>query len=241
MENQIQPNISQPIVQPVEPTIQSPVRSSTNWSKIILFTLLGLIVVAGLILAGIQIGKDQGTNEQPIIVQPTIFPTQVISNPTTILTPSGPTTIPTLPAIVTPTVNPTANWKTYTNSSLGFELKYPPSIQIESESNDQYNKAVIFKGGNVHFEVMLRKNSGNITLDNYYFMDAPISRKTTLAGLLANIYEVPNGYCDGPSCSEPYAAIVTEKDLDLYHISFFGDIQFSEVENQILSTFKFLE
>ncbi len=133
----------------------------------------------------------------------------------------------------------TANWKTYKNSVLGFELKYPPTVQVDKELNDQYNRVIIFKGENLHFEVMLRKNPGNITLDKYYFMDSPIKRKTTLAGNSANVYEMPQGYCDGPGCSEPYIAIVTEKGPDLYHLSFFGDIQLSEVENQILSTFKF--
>ena len=70
-------------------------------------------------------------------------------------------------------------------------------------------------------------------------MDAPISRTTTLAGVSANVYEMPNGYCDGPGCSAPYIAIVTVNGPDLYHISFFGDTKLSDTENQILSSFKF--
>lgn len=131
-----------------------------------------------------------------------------------------------------------ANWKTYKNTALGFELEYPPTAKIDREMNDQYNRATIFKGGNLYFEVMLRK-ADKIDLDNYYYMDSPITRKTTLAGVDANVYELPNGYCDGPSCSEPYISVVTKKGSDLYHFSFFGDILLSETERQILSTFKF--
>lgn len=152
-----------------------------------------------------------------------------------------PTTVEPTPPPAGGPIDETANWKTYANTKLGFELKYPPSVQIDKELNDQYNRATLFKGDNLNFEVMLRKNPGNITLDNYYYMDTQIKQKTTLAGNLANVYEMPNGYCDGPSCSEPSLTIVTENGLDLYHIEFYGDAKLSVVENQILSTFKFTD
>ena len=150
------------------------------------------------------------------------------------------TPIPTLQVLIPP-ADPTANWKTYKNSSLGFELKYPPSVQIDKEMDDQYNRAALFKGGNLSFEVELRKIPEDFILDNYFFMDSPIKQKTILAGIPANVYEMPNGYCDGPSCSDPYIAIVAKKDSDLYAIIFYGDTQLSDDENQVLSTFKFME
>jgi hypothetical protein len=150
-------------------------------------------------------------------------------------------TVTKVPDSVTPTANPITDWKTYSNTALGFEIKYPSTVLIEKELNDQNNRVTIFKGGNLNFEVMLRKNPDNISLDKYYFMDAPIKEKTIMGGISANFYEMPTGYCDGPSCSEPFIAVVTEKGSDLYHLTFFGDIKLSEVENQILSTFKFTD
>lgn len=109
MENEIQPDVS-----PVQPLPQTPsvIPPSTNWSKILLFTILGLIIVAGSLFAGVQIGKNQTPNQQPIAVQPTASPTQIVANPTALPT-------------ANPTINPTTNWKTYTNSTYKFLIKYP--------------------------------------------------------------------------------------------------------------------
>jgi hypothetical protein len=46
------------------------------------------------------------------------------------------------------TADPTANWKTYTNSEYGFQIKYPDSYQIVSD-NYGWPKAIfmLYKGG----------------------------------------------------------------------------------------------
>ena len=135
--------------------------------------------------------------------------------------------------------DPTANWKIYVNKSLGFEVMYPPLVQIDKELNDQYNRLTIFKGDGLNFEVRLREKPKEISLDNYYYMDSPIARKIALLNGSVNVYEMPNGYCDGPECSKPFTAVVTQNDSNLYHISFFGDAELSDIENRILSTFRF--
>lgn len=66
MDNQIQPNIP-----PIQPMPQTPITPSANWSKILLFILLGLIVFAGSVFIGIQIGRSQIFNQPPITIQPT--------------------------------------------------------------------------------------------------------------------------------------------------------------------------
>ncbi len=72
MENEVQPNI--PPVQPV-PHAPPVAPSPTNLSKIVLSAVFGLVVVAGLVYFGIQIGKNQTASRQPITVQPTAIPT----------------------------------------------------------------------------------------------------------------------------------------------------------------------
>lgn len=106
MENEIQPSVP-----PVQPMPQAPtsVPSHTNWLKILLFVLLGIIIIAGSIFVGIQIGKNQTIDQQPVVKQPTI------------------------PLIQTK-VNPTADWQTYTK--LGYEIKYPQSSVVTEFSLD---------------------------------------------------------------------------------------------------------
>ena len=60
MENEIQPNVP----------------SHTNWQKVLLFILLGLVVIAGSVFVVIRIGKSQTTNQQPTTEQLTNIPTQ---------------------------------------------------------------------------------------------------------------------------------------------------------------------
>lgn len=134
-----------------------------------------------------------------------------------------------------------ADWETYENSSLGFKIKYPPSIEVEKEFDDANNRATSFSGENLKFEVMLRSKNSGISLDSYFYMDSPVSRKINLLGKSASVYELADGYCDGPGCSEPSITVVTENDLELFHISFFGDAELSKLEQQVLGTFEFID
>lgn len=127
MDNQIQPNIP-----PLQPQTQILVPPSTNWLKILLLAILGLIVVAGSVFVGIQIGKNQTPNQQPIVVQPTIIPTQTVGNPTT------------APVIPSPATNPVTKWKIYTNETYGFSIDYPDLIIID-EKNQNGTLSVFFR------------------------------------------------------------------------------------------------
>lgn len=121
-------NVIQPSIQPVQPLLRTPASiptsSPSNWSKIILFSTLGLIIIVGLLLIGVQIGKSQITNQHSIVAQPTILPTQTTINPAIIPTQTdSPTTFPS--TATTSANNSTTNWKTYTNNLLKYSIKYP--------------------------------------------------------------------------------------------------------------------
>ncbi|MDZ7586751.1 MAG: hypothetical protein U0946_03260 [Patescibacteria group bacterium] len=131
------------------------------------------------------------------------------------------------------------NMEVYQNTALGFMIRYPSGIQVIKELNDQYNRLTSFEGNNLKIEVRLRQDTNNTPLDQYYFMDAPISGQTTLGGLNANIYKFPNGYCDGSSCSQPFVAIVTKRNSDFFSLIFSGDVELSEAEKAIISTVQF--
>ncbi|RJQ38497.1 hypothetical protein C4559_01770 [Candidatus Microgenomates bacterium] len=119
MENEIQSNI--PPVQPLSQT-PTPIPPSSNWSKVLLFTVLGLIIVSGSVFVGIQIGKNQMSNQQPIVTQPIITsPTQTVINPTTL--PNG--------------SNPTTSWKTAKFGGL-FSYEYPMGWNVGELWQENY-------------------------------------------------------------------------------------------------------
>jgi hypothetical protein len=117
MENEVQSNT--PPTQPKPQTLPI-VPPSTNWSKILLFIVFGLIIIAGSVFVGIQIGKNQITNRHLINEQPTIPPIQAITTPTA------------LPTIPSSTANPTTNWKTYLNTKYWYQLQYPTNWLVQA-------------------------------------------------------------------------------------------------------------
>jgi len=122
MENTAQTNI-----QPVHPLSQPPipVSPSPNRSKAPLFILLGIIIVVGVVFVGIQLGKEQLSDQQSIFEQPKL-PTQIVANPTASKVPAEQSRI----------INSTENWETYTNSSAGFSNKYPTGWRnVEANSH----------------------------------------------------------------------------------------------------------
>lgn len=115
MEGEIKPSIPPvPIVPP-----------SASRSKILLFTILGLVIIAGSVFIGIQVGKNQTSNQPPIAVLPTASPTQTATNPTAIPTSSA----------TSPTINPTSDWQVYSNTQANFSINYPKGWRKVESAN----------------------------------------------------------------------------------------------------------
>lgn len=100
IEDKVPPAEINPVAQ-----ISAQPSKQNNLLKIILFVFLGLIIMAGAVYAGMQMGKRQLTG----VTTPTSIPTQTEA---------------------IPTQDPTANWKTYKNSDYSF--KYPEDWQFDS-------------------------------------------------------------------------------------------------------------
>ena len=124
MENKTQDTVS-----PIQPTPQTSVSPATNWLKILLLVILGLVIVAVSVFVGIKIGKNQMTKQQLPIEKPAISPSST-------------------PTIVNPTINPITNWKTYESKEFGFLIKYPVNLtlrvnngQVELNHNIPYKNS----------------------------------------------------------------------------------------------------
>lgn len=266
MENQIQTETS-PYVPPVEPVVQTPVFPPTNRLIVILLVLLGIIIVAGLIFVGVQIGKGQTINQQPITVQPTVFPTQVVVNPSATPIPPSPTTIPTAPTIITittgTTVSPTTGWKTYTKSSksLGsYSIKYPQHwIVVEKQTEDPKKEQVITTISNTGYIIEFSAFMDGWSPSGCNF-DKTVANKPQVADYVS-YKAIGNSSIELRRALPPseynsvfaWAICTKEGTGDSFStafpfsgtITYFTPLNFNEViineMDQILSTFKFIE
>lgn len=134
--------------------------------------------------------------------------------------------------------DPTANWKMYQNTELGFELKTPSYVSVDKIFNGQYNRLVIFKSDKENFEVRLKQGKST-SLNQYYYLDFPVSSRSILDEKEALVFEAPNNYCDGPSCGDPFIAYSTKNNDDFYNLVFYGDTKLTDTEKFILASFKF--
>lgn len=126
--------INEPIPQPVAANPQSPVPSPKT-SKIPL--ILGLILIILVIgISALWLGKSSGGQNlaQPT---PTLVPAILEPTPTEMVLP---TTI-----VSTPTPDPTAGWKTYTNTKFGFSVSYPPEAVAQPRNPDPFPVAIEFQ------------------------------------------------------------------------------------------------
>jgi hypothetical protein len=117
MENQEQPTIqSQTSVQPVLEHVQTsvePKKSLSKWPLIV----VSVILIATLLTGTYLLVKSQNVNQRPASKITAI-------SPTVSLTPTS-------------TPDPTANWKTFTDTATGLSFKYPPTYTLSNGMNSR--------------------------------------------------------------------------------------------------------
>ncbi len=146
----------------------------------------------------------------------------------------------------------TIGWETYNNSSLGFSIKYPSDAKPSIELNDQdklnrltgFGKSTDKSGGKLlpgkykYFEVRLYEDTDpTADVSLITFLDAKvISKDIKLGGVSGYKAVLTAGYDRG---DDPLVEFGARHNGDIYHLIFYGDINVSNEEQQILSTFKF--
>ncbi|OGM74006.1 hypothetical protein A3H21_04845 [Candidatus Woesebacteria bacterium RIFCSPLOWO2_12_FULL_42_8] len=169
------------------------------------------------------------------------------------------------PDTITASPKPTANWKTYTNSSYGYSVEYPPMLEFNNEIQSlNRDKLAIFQFS----------NNGNSSNNIFITVSESQSDKDRLIEARENYQTMEKlkkeyaSYSEQIESSFPFTIkIVTvdqteayqvttdtentrgistliDKNNLLYDISLQTDnisVEFEEVYDQILSTFRFLE
>jgi len=130
------------LVQP-EPVLEIPQVKNRSFFKAVLLMVLGLLIVAGTVYAGTRIGKKQITPSK-IIAEPTLKP-------------------------VSPTPDPTADWKTYTNEKYSISFKYPFSWFVKDVTNEApgnfLQSIAFFANGTTNPSVGAEGSEGNELLN----------------------------------------------------------------------------
>jgi len=211
------------------PEVQVPVKSKP-WLKPLLFSILGIVLAAGLVFAGYKIAQLKQ-------VQP------------------GPQPIPTPVVEATPTPDETANWKTYTNTKYNYQFRYPNEL-FEQDGRiytkppgpdilptdilmtTVVEKKTDYKGPGVEDPVGTRKEVGDkifkeiiqkLIIDGH---SAVKIRRDVLPGSETDAVPGTNILIDlGPNLLSVGLTKTSEAELQKYNVTF----------DQILSTFRFIE
>lgn len=193
------------------PTIVIPACRQAGWLIAI------LLIGAGGVCAGVQIGKRQmagGSLKRPV-------PTPILQ----------PTEIPV-------TLDETANWKTYRDEELGFEIKYPAEYEIDKGSKDgivYLCKPLEYEGTCVRvLKERLNINDFKKKLKEGYHTDVA-ERTMIIGGQEAFVFLPVNALGMGNSDVDHIYVIQPNRGINLNLVLDYSD----PTHLKILSTFKF--
>lgn len=212
MDNQISPTPPIPSVPLVPPDKPTP------WLKISLI-IVGVLVVLGLFGNLYLLARNQ---------KPT----------------AGTTPTPTPTAATTP--DETANWKTYTNNDFKFSFLYPSDVTIKEGFDLDVSswhlatpvyQVILTKQGKSYFTIEASKSYSSSELG--FDMGIPPTGQKAIGNTTWEEYFRPNNYGEGPFIPPDYA-LKKENNSVLYGIRFSGQKETNDEQNQILSTFQFL-
>ena len=139
------------------------------------------------------------------------------------------------------TLDPTANWKTYTNTQNFYSFRYPDTVYSIQESAQNAENARLLKGPVYHFEVEVTQITDSIEnwfkkeKNNGQFPDeAFVSSQSTFQNYPALLIQSIPGALEYPT-----DIFIVKNKNRIYKIAFTKEGSDKTIVNQILSTFKF--
>lgn len=145
-----------------------------------------------------------------------------------------------------------ANWKTYTNNAFKWEIKYPPElVAFDSKLQDDtsifidtpqiaadFNKSETWEGP---MKIYITSGQNPVTPSDQAPPYLTPAKKIISNDIEWNKFEPTENqeYCDAGSCAKLVPSTYTIKNGNIYILRF--QPEYEKYEDQILSTFKFLE
>lgn len=246
-----QPPIStQPTTKPIQTPIE-PKKSFSKWPFVIVAIIIVIVVIMLLpmFLLQIAVNKLPSPQVENQVTNPTLTPVPTITSSNSEVL----------------TATDTATWKTYTNSSLGFSVKYPDDWNVDDLGdnssapiidNPQCIKLLQHCG---YFQIEVRNISSSFTGKSAkdYFSSTTDPNGMEIITAKNVIIDGENGYLvdyNRPAGNGDKAALeqitvlyekrvysfnISEQDLKGNYLNAISAYQFYSLFNQMLSTFKF--
>jgi len=233
------PAIEQPPIEPPAPSFREKLK--IHKFKII-GGILGILVFVGAVFGAYKFGQRQ--------IQPATQPT------------------PTPEVVATPTPDPTADWKTYTNTKYGYSIKYPNDWMINRGPGNVSDAELVKQRGIDFYSLETALSDVSLIIDtNELHPTGEEANCQTLEGCISGVSQTFPGEVSssetqnitflGESAVVKIYDRTTEsyiqtnyhlfflKNGDFYHLHFYSPKesynQNKDALNLILSTFRFLE
>jgi hypothetical protein len=144
---------------------------------------------------------------------------------------------------VSPTETPpvdgfvTSPLATYTNVEYGFEFDYPAQVEVRVEGKP-FQLLVYTESADPFY---IRATRDFLPGDVTYFLDTSSTGELVYGPCVWLTYYLPKGYADATGASQPIYALQMKAEDVLYSVVFYNQDSLTQVQGQILSTFRLLE
>lgn len=137
----------------------------------------------------------------------------------------------------------TTNWKEFANPRLKLKFKYPENYYFETIARDDGSGFSYLLGPNQEevFHIMVRDDYSSPQAE--FFLDTSSTGTLDIGEISWKAYYLPQGYGDGKftiGADQAVYGLQLEKNGILYTLTFYKQSNLTSIQQQILSTFKFL-
>ncbi len=134
-------------------------------------------------------------------------------------------------------INENAEWQTYRNEVYGFEFNYPSVLIVKADGGGYFRLGKTKETNETYLEIIFGEESSDFDNTQAGYVDSIL-----IGGIPARKFSDSEGLCDGPDlCLPAYVQINVAYKTKKYALIFYGSADLSEEQQQILSTFKFID